>query len=44
MIVICRWLNRSVRHVVHLNLFMVGFEHVILGISEKFRTKVGSSY
>lgn len=34
------WLNKSERHVVHLKLFMVGFEHVILGISEKFGTKV----
>ena len=39
-VTLCRWLNKSVRHVVHLNLFMVGFEHVILGICEKFGTKV----
>ncbi|XP_065919409.1 protein artemis-like isoform X2 [Dysidea avara] len=34
------WLNKSDRHVVHLNLFMFGFEHVILGVAEKFHTKV----
>ena len=41
--VFLRWLGKSDRHIVHLNLFMFGFEHVILGVAEKFHTKVKSA-
>jgi len=42
-IVFLRWLSKSDRHIVHLNLFMFGFEHVILGVAKKFHTKVKSA-